>query len=182
MFSVKEILKKSPAEIATGVVTLVDLAAILDIIDVSKDQIAALNIALVTVLTLFYVKSNTTNTAKLDELKVAQDDAFMFGATVAAPVVGHAETVTVQDNAVTEGVVRTATVPAGESEGSPPDWVPQELIDHAKEGGQASLPVILVILAVICALIGLWTAAKFLIIVAAVIVVVALVVGSRSRV
>lgn len=50
------------------------------------------------------------------------------------------------------------------------------------ESGQANLPVLLIVLAVICAVVGLWTAAKFLVVVAAVIVVVALVVGSRSRV
>lgn len=82
MYSVKELLKRSPSEIATGVITLVDLAAIIDWIDMTKDQLAALNIALVTVLSLFYIKATTTNTAKLEELKTTQDAAFLYGAVV----------------------------------------------------------------------------------------------------
>lgn len=84
MYSIKEFFKRSPSEISTGIITLVDLGAILDIIELTKDQLAALNIALVTVLGLFYVKATTTNTAKLEDLKTEQDAAFLFGGAVEA--------------------------------------------------------------------------------------------------
>lgn len=82
MYSIKEFFKRSPSEISTGVITLVDLGAILDIIELTKDQLAALNIALVTVLGLFYVKATTTNTAKLVEVQEAVQQAALAGGNI----------------------------------------------------------------------------------------------------
>lgn len=164
MYDPRELLRRSPSEIATSVTVLLNVAVLTGLLEISKDAVAGVNIAVATVLGLFYVKSQTVSTAKLAEVKSAQDDAFMFGATVAAPLVGQADSVNVSGTDV-------SVAPTQMDKGA-----------KNKQSGQVSLPVLLVILAVICAIVGIWSAAKFLIIVAAVIVVVALVVNGRTRV
>lgn len=98
MYSLKQFLKRSPSEIATGVIVLVNLGSLVSLYDISKDAVSGLNIALVTVLGLFYINKTTVNADSLSELKQAQDESFIFGTEMAAPVVGQAESVTVNES------------------------------------------------------------------------------------
>lgn len=67
MYSIKNLLSKNPIQISGVVMAIMNLAIIMDWIEMSADGVAALNTALVALLGLF-VTSATVNSAKLDEL------------------------------------------------------------------------------------------------------------------
>jgi len=61
------LLTKNPIQISGAVMAIINFLIIMDWLEMTPDQVAALNVALVAVLGLFVV-STTTNTAKLEEL------------------------------------------------------------------------------------------------------------------
>lgn len=67
MYSAGNILKKNPIQISLAVNAVLNSLVIAEVIELSNRAIAAGNVAMVAVLSLFVV-SNTTNTAKLEEL------------------------------------------------------------------------------------------------------------------
>lgn len=67
MYSLGNVLKKNPIQISLAVNAVLNSLVIAEVIELSNRAIAAGNVAMVAVLSLFVV-SNTTNTAKLEEL------------------------------------------------------------------------------------------------------------------
>lgn len=67
MYTVGNIASKNPIQISSAVVGIVNFLIIMGVFDMTPDQVAALNMALLGVLGLFVI-TNTTNTAKLNEL------------------------------------------------------------------------------------------------------------------
>jgi hypothetical protein len=70
MYSVKNLLTKKPAEITGALISLVDLAVVVNLFTISANGVAALNIALLGILGLF-VTSNTVPTGGLQEVQDA---------------------------------------------------------------------------------------------------------------
>lgn len=72
MYGLKNVLTKNPVQISGAVMAVVNLLIILSVFTMDGQAVAALNIALSSVLGLFVV-ANTTNTAKLEELSPDQE-------------------------------------------------------------------------------------------------------------
>ncbi len=61
MYSPREILNREPAVLAGAVTVIVNALALFGVVDVSVDQLGAVNVAVVAVLSLFVRQSVTPN-------------------------------------------------------------------------------------------------------------------------
>lgn len=75
MYDPREILKRSPADIAGAVIVLLNVLVLTKVIEISTEALGGINIAIVTVLTLFYVKPSTISRTNLQSLQDAVDEA-----------------------------------------------------------------------------------------------------------
>lgn len=65
MYNPKEVFKKEPAVLAGALQTVVNAVVGFGLVSASAEQLAGVNVAVLAVLTLFYVRPSVTPNAKL---------------------------------------------------------------------------------------------------------------------
>lgn len=93
MYDPREILKRSPADIANAVIVLLNLLVLTNAVNFGDEAktnsvLAGINIATVTLLTLFYVKPSTISRKSLETLQDAVDEAFVSSPVTAKKISG----------------------------------------------------------------------------------------------
>lgn len=86
MYSLRNILTQAPEKVSSAVLAVVNVAVVAGWVDVTKETLGGLNVALVLALGLFYVAPLTTSKAGLAQMQRATDDAHAAGVTLGASV------------------------------------------------------------------------------------------------